>query len=433
MLTQRLLSRVTTPSLCALSTSRMSSSASNTAAPLSGIWRNTEVSSIRYGPGSLSRELTKALEEDLSGKSRALIVTGKSLNTKTDVIRKVQTALGPKHIATLDEIGQHAPVAAIHKAVELVQREKIDVLISVGGGSPIDSSKAISYYVHEKTHGKEDDDPRNYIPSVAIPTTLSVAETTQNAGFTQDNKKTGVSHPALVPRVLILDAELTVATPQRLWLSSGMRAVDHAIEALYRPGDFNTLLKHMYLGALRDLFILLRASKANPDDVAVRQRLQLAAITSLFPEARRGALGLSHGLGHALGSTYSIPHGVTSCLTLAASVKYTVQLDSTPRDLLANVSEALSYIDPERFPLSNAAGTGDVDVAQLRKRGTQVGEEINNLVHDLGLNTSLDEWKVPEKDYEAIAHHVTAKSPEQTPAVIELLQSIKGPTARSTL
>lgn len=407
------------------------SSSSASAFSPSGTWRNTELSTIRYGAGCLPSALQKALQEDIRGDDyRALIVTGKSLNTKTDVIEKVKSALGQQYVATLDEIGQHAPVEGIERAVDLVNREKINLLVSVGGGSPIDSAKAISYMVHETKHGKEDNDPRNFIPSIAIPTTLSVAETTQNAGFTKDGRKTGVSHPALVPRVLILDAELTLSTPQRLWLSSGMRAVDHAVESLYRPNDCNYLLKHQYLGALRQLFPLLRASKANPQDVGIRQQLQLAVIASLFPEARRGALGLSHGLGHALGSTYSIPHGITSCLTLAASIKYTAQLESTPRDLLTNLSESLSYIDPEHFPLtSQLPSLAGEDVKALRKRGVQVGDQVNNLVHDLELNTSLDEWKVPEADYQAIAEHI---APDHKDAVVELLKSIKGPTARSS-
>lgn len=68
-----------------------------------------------------------------------------------------------------------------------------DVLISVGGGSPIDSAKAVAYEIHQQTG--------TWIPSIAVPTTLSVAETTQNAGFTtEERKKIAVSHPELVPK-----------------------------------------------------------------------------------------------------------------------------------------------------------------------------------------------------------------------------------------
>lgn len=85
------------------------------------------------------------------------------------------------------------PIQDIKEATALMTKSGCDVLISIGGGSPIDSAKAIAYNIHEET-GK-------WIPSIAVPTTLSVAETTQNAGFTTEEKhKIAVSNPELVPK-----------------------------------------------------------------------------------------------------------------------------------------------------------------------------------------------------------------------------------------
>ena len=87
------------------------------------------------------------------------------------------------------------PIGAIRGATELVKTAQADVLISIGGRSPIDSAKAVAYQIHVQT-GK-------WIPSIAVPTTLSVAKTTQNAGFTtEEKKKIAVSHPELVPKGL---------------------------------------------------------------------------------------------------------------------------------------------------------------------------------------------------------------------------------------
>jgi 3-oxoacid CoA-transferase len=89
------------------------------------------------------------------------------------------------------------PIQDIREATELMSKSGCDVLISIGGGSPIDSAKAIAYNIHEET-GK-------WIPSIAVPTTLSVAETTQNAGFTTEDKhKIAVSSPELVPKGMVL-------------------------------------------------------------------------------------------------------------------------------------------------------------------------------------------------------------------------------------
>lgn len=191
---------------------------------------------------------------------------------------------------------------------------------AVGGGSPIDAGKAVSFYVRDKeSKVDENTNPTSFIPLIAIPTTLSVAETTCNAGFTsKEGHKTGTRHAALAPQIIIYDAELSQDTPGRLWLSTGMRALDHAIETLYRP-DTNPLNQAQCLHAIQQLFTFLPLCKKDPKNLDYRQRLMVGGFISLWPENRSGALGLSHGLGHRLGATFKIGHGITSCLTLGKS------------------------------------------------------------------------------------------------------------------
>ncbi|PWN90780.1 Dehydroquinate synthase-like protein [Acaromyces ingoldii] len=214
-----------------------------------------------------------------------------------------------------------------------------------------------------------------------------------------------------------------------------MRAVDHAVEFLYRP-DPSPLLRMAELGALRELFHLLPATKRDPSDINVRQRLQLAAIVSLHPESRKGALGLSHGLGHALGATYAIPHGITSCITLAAAIKTTAQLPSTPAEQLLALSDALDFIPapynaapaPLAAPVSiKSSLTGvalEAELAAARQRGVQVATAVQRLVDDLGLRTTLQSAGVPRKDIDSIASHVTAGKPAIHDAVVQLLETV---------
>lgn len=307
---------------------------------------------------------------------------------------------------------------------------------AVGGGSPIDSAKAIAYYSHqEDSSNKDNDDVRTFIPIIAIPTTLSAAETTQGAGYTENKKKMTMSHPSMTPRVIICDAKWTLSTPHRLWISSGMRAVDHAIEMLYRP-DPSPFLRPTEMGSLRELFHLLPASHKNPDDLGVRQRLQLIALASLFPESRKGAIGLSHGLGHALGSTYSIPHGITSCITLPRSIELTATSPSTPPEQLLALSDALDFIpapyNPSPSPLGPVSGVialqqGDElkqSIEKARKRGVQVGKAVARLVDDLGLHTTLKSSNVPESDLDGIAHHVSQGKQDLHDAVLGMLRAM---------
>jgi alcohol dehydrogenase class IV len=309
-------------------------------------------------------------------------------------------------------------------------------MAAVGGGSPIDAAKAVSFYSHDANPSiKSNDDPRTFIPVIAIPTTLSVAETTQNAGYTENGKKVLAAHPALVPRVIICDATLTLSTPERLWLSSGMRAVDHSIELLYRP-DPSPLLRSSWVGSMRELFQLLPASKKNPKDLGIRQRLQLVVLAALWPESRKGALGVSHALGHALGATYSIPHGITSCITLASSVQLTASNPSTPPEQLFALADALDFIPPpyntDPSPLGTVPGVLalqkgselDESIERARKRGVEVGKAVQRLVDDLGLHSTLKEYNVPEKDFDEIAHHVSQGHEELQKALVKLLQGL---------
>ncbi|CAD6919112.1 unnamed protein product [Tilletia controversa] len=400
-----------------------------------GQWLNTFVQSVRWGPGCLERALPEALRSLGLTNPKSLIITGNSLATKSGIIKRIEGQLQSQglYAGTFSAIDQHASVASIQKAQAELERTGANVLVAVGGGSPIDAAKAISYWIHEAEGSsvKGSTDPRTFIPIIAVPTTLSLAETTQNAGFTRDGKKQGVSHPALVPRTIIYDAELTVDTPERLWLSSGMRSVDHAIESLYRP-DPSPVLRNMWLGAIRDLFHFLPLSQKSPSDLAIRQRLQLACYTSLSPEARSGALGLSHSLGHALGATYAIPHGITSCLTLAASIRLTAQLSSTGPEQLEALSDALSYIpapyNPAPVPLGVPVGGSTTTTdEERRQRGVRVGDAVQALIAELGLATTLSEYRVPKDDLKTIASHAVGKDgpeSEKYKGVLALLEGI---------
>lgn len=170
---------------------------------------------------------------------------------------------------------------------QLMKKHGANCIVAVGGGSPIDAAKAISFFVRDQeSKVDEKTDPYSFIPIIAIPTTLSVAETTCNAGYTsKDGHKVGTRHAALAPQAIIYDAELTLDTPEKLWLSTGMRAVDHAIETLYRP-DASPLNQAQCLHAIKELFTFLPLSKKDPKNLDYRQRLMVGAFAALWPENR---------------------------------------------------------------------------------------------------------------------------------------------------
>lgn len=309
--------------------------------------------------------------------------------------------------ATFSEIGEHSPIAGILKAVDQLKELNADFVVSVGGGSPVDATKAIIYKYQEtpESGGK-------FLPHFGIPTTLSAAEYTTGAGFTgEDGHKTGVFAPELGLAGIILDAELTLPTPERLWLSTGMRAMDHAIETLYRPGISHPV-KVLCCAAVADLFGLLPLSKADPSNLDYRQRLQIASWMSLWPIKleKVSPLGISHALGHKLGATYSISHGITSCLTLAAVVKLQTELASAQEKKY--LADTLFYLNVP------STGSEDGDIVLL-------SDLLDKLVIQLGLKTTLEACKVPRGDLPKIAElALRTKEGPAFPKVVKALESI---------
>jgi alcohol dehydrogenase class IV len=338
--------------------------------PLSGLWQPTQLQKLYYGPESVKKSLLDALP---TPSSKAFIITGNSLATKTPLIQQVEQLLGPKHAGTFSKITEHAPVKDLDDATKIVENDSgVDTVISIGGGSPIDSAKAISYRLHEKT-GK-------WLYHIAVPTVLSASECTMMAGFTQaDGLKTGVRAKELVPHVVIYDSSFALYTPEWLFLSTGMRALDHAVELLYHPTATEVPARWIDLQAAATLIEELPKYKKNPKDEDTITKLQLAAFASLgfLGTNIKGGLGLSHGLGYALGSPYMIPHGITSCLTLG----HVVKLKAEDPAAAEQVARLLPFIGDKR--------SGD-DKTDAEK----VGDAILKLVSDLGLSKTLSDYKV---------------------------------------
>ncbi|KAL7414638.1 hypothetical protein BDY24DRAFT_339283 [Mrakia frigida] len=353
---------------------------------LSGNYTPTPLQIIEYGPGSLSLlpELIHKLAPPPSDSSptKVLVVTGTSLTDKTPVIQDIQALLEKADVESVvfKGIGQHAPIQGIRDAVDLVLKEKCTVLVSVGGGSPIDAAKAIAYFVKDQTKSER------FMPQIAIPTTLSAAEFTMNAGYSDESgSKVGVSDALIVPRAIILDANLSLHTPQRLWLSTGIRALDHALESLYRKGSQGPL-KHLALAAVQELFVCLPLCTDDSKNVDVRARLQIAAWESLWLNSVPTAIGLSHSLGHKLGATYSIPHGICSCLTLPPTLlllSSTLPLTSWG---LVSLASALAYIPSSYHPTDQLPPTTvSSEENTLRADAWKVGKAVEKLVNELGL------------------------------------------------
>jgi alcohol dehydrogenase len=209
---------------------------------------------------------------------------------------------------------QHVPSSTVQELQALMKRENADSLIGFGGGSPIDTSKVASHPFLEKRE----------IIQIAIPTTLSAAEYTYGGGVTDEKTlvKSAVADPRLQPRTVINDPELTLETPDWLWVATGMRALDHAIETIYAKRH------HPLSDALGSKAISLLVEHLKPsietagaEQLAHRGECQFVAWFSIFGSMNT-RFGISHLLGHQIGPRWNVAHGITSCITLPHAMRF---------------------------------------------------------------------------------------------------------------
>ena len=343
-----------------------------------GVFRYANPPVVRWGPGSIA-ELAGELDRLAVGP--VAIVSTRSVAGDPALLDRVRDSLGGRAVTGVRVVRQHAPVADIDEAVAELADGRPEALVSVGGGSPIDAAKVIG--VDLAARGG-----RSRLPHVAVPTTLSVAELGGSAGFTDpEGNKAGRRDAGLLPDAVIYDGELALRTPLELWLATGIRALDHAVEGFLAAGE-HPLPDVLAVASVQRLFDSLPRAQATPGDAGVRTENQLAAWFG-FTLPGPSASGLSHVMGKQIGARHGIPHGVTSCLLLPHVLRY-----RAGRGEAARIGE-----------LARAAGLGE-DADDL-------AAAIARLVGDLGLPRHLGAFGLTDADLERAAGGLAGQPAEE--------------------
>jgi alcohol dehydrogenase class IV len=311
------------------------------------------------------------------GARRVFIVSSKSLSRKTPAIGEIRQALGEHYAGLFDECIAHTPWPSVIAAADAVRAAHPDLILTVGGGTPIDTVKIVQLVLAHGV-GKPEELERLRAPElkeakpspvrqVAIPTTLSGAEFSNLGGGT--DPRTRIKHSFMGAdigaRAVILDPAITLHTPEWLWLSTGIRGVDHAVEALCSV-DAHPYCDGLALHALRLFAEGLPRTKASPQDLAARLLCQQASWLAASTIARVN-YGASHGIGHALGGTADVPHGHTSCIMLPHVMRYNEPATADKQKLIA---EALGQ------PKKSAADAVATLVAALGQPSTLRGAGV---------------------------------------------------------
>jgi len=294
------------------------------------------------------------------GASRVFVTSTRSLSgLQNGPLQRVEKALGTKHVGTFAAIGAHSPREDVIAAVNLARVARADLLVAVGGGSVIDATKAMQICLWLGLDSPEALDPyRNGAPPeaarkivvpadairmVAISTTLSASEFTSQAGVTDTRTrvKQSFTHRLCVPRSVVLDPAATLDTPPWLLFCTGIRAVDHAVESYCSPLA-NPATEPASLQGLTLLARALRRIKATQQDLSARLEAQFGMWQAIAPSASGVTTGASHGIGYVLGGTYGVPHGHTSCVLLAAVLRWNSAINAARQRA---VSEAMGSPD----------------------------------------------------------------------------------------
>ena len=368
---------------------------------LQGEFDPTVPSRIVFGNGKV--DFLKEEVRKLGGK-RVLVLSGKTVAEKTDSVRRVNDALGDMAAGVYSNLPQRAPLSSAVEAANLAVAQGVDTLVGVGGSTISDASRMIAVLMAEgitteaQLRQLGEDQGMMLSPNlegkplplqVSIPTTLSAGEFNMGGGNVLDDQaghKIRVRSPRLYADLIMLDAVMTEGTPDWLWLSTGVKALDHCIERLYTTGN-QPAIDAPILAAAEMIFTHLPKSRESDNDPGARLQCLVAAWMSMMG-APNFATGLSHAIGHIIGVHYSVGHGYTSCVTQPYVMEFNRPVSAAKQALLA------------RSAGLNTRGLSDEAAAEAAARA------VDDFVLGLGMPHRLRELEIPEEDLPKIAELV---------------------------
>ncbi len=356
-----------------------------------GVFTYPEIERVVFGTPFVEALSTEA---ERLGVSRIFVLASATLVRETDCLSRLQAEMGDRIVGVFDRLRPHVQREDVLEATSAARELGADLVLTIGGGTPTDAAKMVCLCLANGVEKYEDMDalratnrpdgtvvqPDLVTPtvrSIFVPTTLSAGEFAAGAGCTDSRRqiKQMFRHSLLAPQVVILDPEITLHTPEWLWLSTGVRAVDHTVEDLCSI-HLQPYVEGTARHALRLLARGLTRCKEDPSDLSARLDCQIGAWMSMIGGAAGVTKGASHGIGHMLGGTAGVPHGYTSCVMLPSVLAWNRAVNA---DRQAVVSEALDR------PLDTAA------------------EVVGELIAGLAMPTRLRDVDVRRDQFQAIA------------------------------
>ena len=343
---------------------------------------------IVMGPGAIGQigEEVRSLQA-----KKVLFVTDKGV-VKAELIKAAQEALEKSEVkyAVFDGVEPDPRYEIAADCVDLIRREKADLIIGFGGGSPIDIAKAASIMMTNEgpiaKYFGVDLIPKPGLPTLMVPTTAGTgSEVTPIAILSDEGEKLkkGIVSSYLFPAVAILDPELTRGLPPDITASTGSDALIHAMEA-YTSVNATDMTDILAFRAMELLYHNIRTAYANGNNLQARSSMMEGSLLAGMAFANAGVTAV-HAFAYPIGAEFHIPHGIANTLMLPHVMRF---------NFLGNVSKFAQMAKAFGLP------TGGFD--NLRMAETAL-EAIERLAKDLRVPKHLAEFGIKEKDIPGLA------------------------------
>ncbi|MCI7540086.1 MAG: lactaldehyde reductase [Veillonellaceae bacterium] len=347
-----------------------------------------------FGPGAIKEIVPEVRGR---GAKKVLVVTDKDL-IKFKVATKVTELLGKEGIAyeIYDKIKANPTIENVQEGVAACKAAGADLLVAIGGGSAIDTSKAIAIIMTNPefadVRSLEGASPTKHkaLPIIAVSTTSgTAAEVTINYVITdtERHRKFVCADPHDIPVVAIVDADMVASMPPKLCASTGMDALVHAIEGYITKGAWE-LTDMMHLKAIEIISKNLRQSVKS--DPKAREEMALGQYIAGMGFSNVG-LGIDHSMAHPLSAVYDIPHGMACAILLAPVLKFNAPATG------------------DRYrEIARAMGVKDVDGLSTEDARKAAIDAVQQLADDVGIPRKLSELGVKEEDIPFLAKSAMA-------------------------
>jgi 1,3-propanediol dehydrogenase/alcohol dehydrogenase len=334
---------------------------------------------IIFGKGRV-KELNTHIDPEIK---KILVVTDKNVAQKSGALDQIVARLKNKDLYVFDEVEENPSLGLVKRSAELAAENQVQLVIGVGGGSPMDAAKGCAVLAVNsgdmKDYMKGKTLERDPLPVVCIPTSSGTgSEVTPYAVFTDpdDNSKGGYGHPSIFPRFSIIDPELTFSMPESVVINTGLDALTHSIEAYLSTEAFelNDVL------ALHSIEVILKELRAASEkNKEAMSRMAYASMIAGIAITHAGTI-LLHIMAYPLTVFHQMPHGKANAVLLPAFLEF-MKEKSTVKQKVARLEEIFQPVGG-----------------------------VKEFVNSFNISTRLTDYGIQESEFDLFAKKTIVKS-----------------------